>query len=298
MELLEEIKQFFASSYGAAALTSLPDEYPAYGIRKGNDFGVAVRWDRDEPVSEHFSTAHLHTEKAYLPGESIQLLMLTMDVEEYRNEFACVCAQFVDPGKDGEERKKLIEDPVRWWNNWKNLLGNVVSNKPPYSVLCELVVLNHVRSFDPAAEWTASTAGTHDIESANHSYEVKSTIKRYGSTVTISGHFQLLTPKPLDLYFIRIEESPTGICINDVRDELVKNGYDQTKLEKQLSRAGHELGASTRNKKYAILEKRVYVVDDSFPKITEKSFKGDAFPNGVSQIQYTIDLEVPPYNKW
>ncbi len=298
MVLLEEIKQFFASTYGAANLTSLPEEYPAYGIRKGDDFGVAVKWDRDEPISEHFANARLYTETAYLSGKSIQLLMLTMDIEEYRNEFASVCAQFVDPGKDGEDRKKLIENPVGWWDNWKNLLGNAVSNKPPYSVLCELVVLNHVRSFDPTAEWTASTAGTHDIESDHHSYEVKSTIKRYGSTVTISGQFQLLTPKPLDLFFIRIEESPVGISINDVRDDLVKNGYDQTKLEKQLARAGYELGASARNKKYAILEKRVYVVDDAFPKITEKSFKGDAFPNGGSQLKYTIDLEVPAYTKW
>ncbi len=177
-------------------------------------------------------------------------------------------------------------------------MGNAIHDKAPYSVLCEMVVLDYVRSFDPSAEWIAAISGTHDIESESHSYEVKSTIKRYGSSITVSSQYQLLTPKPLDLFFLRVEESPTGISINDMKLELVNKGYNESKLEGQLLKAGYELGASARNKKYSILEKRVYKVDDEFPKITEKTFKGDVAPKGISQITYVVDLEVPSFDIW
>lgn len=299
MDLLEEIRQFFASTvYGAAPLASLPAGYPAFAIRTGDGFGVAVKWEGESPVSEHFASAHLYSSKVLLGGQDDTLLMLSMNREELRNEFASVCAQFVDPGEDGEDRRRLLEDPIGWWSNWKNLMGNVIHEKAPYSVMCEMAVLNHVRSFDPGAEWTASKSGTHDIESESHSYEVKSTIRRYGASITVSSQFQLLTPKPLDLFFLRVEESPQGVSINDMKDELVANGYDETLLEDQLYSAGYELGSSARDRKYSILEKRVYGVDETFPKITAESFKGDVIPTGVTQITYVVNLEAVPYGNW
>ena len=39
-----------------------------------------------------------------------------------RNEFAVICKHFVDPGENGELRKKLIESPFDWWESWKSLL--------------------------------------------------------------------------------------------------------------------------------------------------------------------------------
>lgn len=297
--LLEEIKLFFASTFrGAQGLSSLPPEYPAWAIRHGSDFGVAVKWDRDTPLSEHFSNAHLHSEHISILDYNGPALLLTMDHEDLRNEFASVCEQFLNPGKDGSHRKAILENPLDWWTNWKELMGNAIHDKAPYSVMCEMMALRYIRTFDPAAEWTAAKSGTHDIESENHSYEVKSTVKRYDSSVTISGQFQLLTPKPLDLYFFRVEESPVGFSINDMRDLLVNDGYSSSQLESELKKAGYEIGASARDRKYAILEKLVYPVDDEFPKITASSFKGDVIPDGISHIQYDVDLKNLKHTSW
>lgn len=297
--MLDEIRQFFASqSRGAMLLTSVPDGFPAYVLRIPEGFGVAVEWDSEDNVSEHFANAYFHSSKMFLGGKETTLLMLTSFREDLRNEFACVCAQFVDPGLDGADRKALVGNPLSWWKHWRTLLGNVISDKAPYSVMCEMLVLEHVLSFDPDAEWTATKSGTHDIESPTHSYEVKSTIRRYGSDVTISGQFQLLAPKPLDLYFCRVEESPVGISINDMKKRLVDAGYDEARLENELTSQGYETGASARDKKYSILEKRLYHVDDSFPKITAESFKGDTFPMGITHITYTVDLESIAHESW
>ena len=299
MTIIQELQDFYASlTKGAAPLQSLPTEYPAYAIRVLEGYGVAIEWDSDRQVSEYFSNAHLVSARTVVGGSPKNLLMLISCREEFRNEFATVCAQFIDPGKKGEDRLALIDNPIVWWEKWKTLLGNASLDKTPYSVLCEMLVLKHVLTFDPTAFWTASKAGTHDIESDTHSYEVKSTIIRYGAHLSISSQFQLLTPKPLDLYFIRVEESPTGVSINDVVGELTFLGYDEYLLEEQLTRFHFEKGSSDRDKRYSLLEKRMYTVDDEFPKITARSFKDDVIPQGIVEINYVVDLDGVPYNNW
>ena len=299
MDILEELKLFFSSlTNGAAPLQSLPEENPAYAIRTVNGYGVAIEWEKEDLISEHFASARLLSVKTKVGGEDKSLLMLVSDREVYRNEFASVCAQFVDPGQDGLERTRLLEDPLKWWINWKLLLGNASIDKSPYSVLCEMIVLKHVLSFDTTAKWTASISGTHDIETDTRSFEVKSTKMRYGASITVSSQFQLLTPKQLELFFLRVEEAPSGVSINDLSEMLVSVGYDKYLLEDQLTKAGYEAGSSDRNKKYSILEKRVYKVDDSFPKITADSFKNGTIPPAITEINYTIDLDGITYEKW
>jgi hypothetical protein len=297
--ILLELKRFFASlTSGAAPLETLPAEYPAYAIRALDGYGVAIEWDTEKPVSEYFSSAHLFSAKTTINGIAKHLLILICCREEFRNEFASVCAQFVDPGEGGSKRRQLINNPIAWWQTWKSLLGNTSSDRAPYDILCEMLVLKHVLSFDPTAKWTASESGTHDIESDGHCYEVKSTIVRYGALVTISSQFQLLNPKPLDLFFLRVEASPTGISINSVVEELVSAGYDEYLLEDQLSNAHYERGSSYRDKQYAFLEKRIYSVDESFPRITANSFKDEVIPYGIVEINYTVDLDSLPYHNW
>lgn len=299
MTIIDEIRSFFASlTQGAAVLQTLPAGYQAYAIRQRGEYGVAVEWNGDRPISEYFSSAHLFSSEIFIGGEAKNMLLLISDREEYRNEFAAVCAQFVDPGEEGHDRSTLLEDPLGWWTNWKNLLGNTSLDRTPYSVLCELLVLKHVLAFDPEAKWTAAESGTHDIESETACYEAKSTKLRYGSYLTVSSQHQLVAPKPLKLFFVRVESSPAGLCINDLVNELESIGYDPVLLEDQLSRQRYEKGSSDREKRYSILEKREYVIDAAFPKITAESFKGNVIPNSIYSITYTVDLDGIPYNPW
>ena len=127
---------------------------------------------------------------------------------------------------------------------------------------------------------------------------MKSTVKRYGATVTIVGQHQLQSMKRLQLYFCRLEQSKSGISINDMKDKLVADGYDKDKIEQQLYQLGYEKGASIREEKYKVLEKRKYEVDDKFPKITKASFKDERIPESVIQITYTIDLDGLEYTVW
>ena len=300
MKIIKEIREYFASlpTPGARRIESLPAEYPAYVIRIPDGYGVAIEVGEDVEVSEKFNSVRLHTGLFSINGKMKNYLVLRSAFEEFRYEFASMCAEFVDPGDDGTNRSVLLTNPTEWWGKWKELVGNTNRDLRVYNVIAEMMVLDYKMKSDPLTEWAATRMGSHDIECTDESCEVKSTVKRYGYDVTISGQHQLEHIKRLYLYFCRLEESLEGVSINEMKQTLVSNGYDEGKLEIELERQGFERGASIRNKKYKILEKRRYEVDDSFPRIVRESFKGERYPDGIMHIQYTINLEGIDYTTW
>lgn len=299
MGILEEIREYFASTQnGARNIKNLSIKYPAIVIRNNEWYGVAVEFDDTRDISERFANCRLSTRNMAIGGVEKKYLILSCMLESLRYEFATVCAQFVEPGINGVDRKNLMTKPLDWWENWRELMGNEISNKEAYSVIAEMMVLDNLYVNDNTIEWTAVNAGSHDIEGYGSSYEVKSSVKRYGTTITIAGQHQLQSLKRLQLYFCRLEKSKNGISINDMKSKLVTDGYDKNKLEQQLYQLGYERGASIRDEKYKVLEKRKYEVDDKFPKITQASFKDDHIPDSVIQITYTIDLDGLDYTIW
>ena len=301
MELISEIRRAFANlpPVGMLPLSQLPQEYPGFALRNANGYGVAIEIDDAELlVSEHFANARYYTCTFMINNEQKYFLVLQSYREDLRIEFATICAQFLDPGENGKARKQLLGNPSSWWDNWRDLLGNAINEKSVYSVVAELLTLNHIIDTDPSAEWSINGAGTHDIECDKMSIEVKSTINKYSSKMVASGQFQLKSDKDLYIYFVRMEPSLTGSSINSLVDILKSKGYNIDKLEQMLLNRGYERGASSRELCFDILEKRKYFVDDDFPKIVDSSFKDDMLPHGITQIQYTIDLDSIDHTEW
>ena len=293
MTVLEEIRECFASTQinEARLLKALPTESPAYVMNIAGEFGVAVKVGDDVEISESFNSCYFYTQHANISGETANFLILSSPYKEYRYEFATFCAEFADPGTEGKFRADLIANPLGWWKRWRDLIGNVAREKSAYSVIAEMVALDTLYKTDKKVMWSAEKAGTHDIEGINESYEVKSTIKRYGTSMTVSGQFQLMHEKPLWIYFCRMEQSSEGLSINDAKKMLVDDGYNESLVEKQLEKMGFPRGSSSRQIKYKILEKKKYLVDESFPCIMPESFKDNQYPVGITHIQYTIDLD-------
>ena len=119
MEIIDVIKNNFNKGYfnKAMAIEGLPEEYPAWTIKRNDWYGVAVPAD-NMPFSEKFASARIWKITATIDGQDMDLLALTCSNVELRNEFALICAQFVQPGENGSQRKKLIVSPAEWWNNW------------------------------------------------------------------------------------------------------------------------------------------------------------------------------------
>lgn len=287
-ELLSEIREHFASHLqGLRRLSRIALDCPAYTFRQGVEFGVAIETSSTKDYYEEAAQITLKT----MDFMGLRYITLSCCDELYRNEFAKFASHFVDAGVDKENRNMVINAPLEWWNSWIGMLGNRVSGRKSYDTIAEMLALASLFKADSTSSWTASHAGSHDIESDSASFEIKSTIKKSETFVTISSQFQLFSEKPMQLWFYRMEASEHGISINDAKDLLVNAGYDSGLIESQLEQRGFIMGSSIRDKKYVVLERRKYVVDDSFPRIVESSFKNDRYPHNIVKILYTIDLE-------
>lgn len=302
MELLKEIRENLAAGVrGARKLQSLPTEYPAWTICGSDEYGIAVPYSCEEPFCETFANCEVRAAEIQIDGsDSERYLLLVSTDRSLRYEFSAICAEFADPGEGGSRRRELQESPLQWWENWRELLGNAISDKEPYSVIAEMMALDSLISQNTDVTWESVHGGTHDIESPDASYEVKSTLRKYETTVTVSSHHQLKDDhgRPLMLYFCRMEQSVHGVSINDMAEQLVRDGYEKDLLEKQLWQIGYKPGTSGRNRKYKCLEKRKYTVDGSFPQITADSFRNGEMPKGILKIEYTVDLDGVDYSDW
>lgn len=299
MELEAEIRECFAALEKECyrQLKSTGTKYPTYAINFNGSYGIAIPCSENVMIKEDFANCQIRTGYLHLQTGRTYALILECFYEEYRNEFASLCLQVAEVDDDGKHREDLLKDPLAWWNRWKNLIGNGIVDKKVYNVIAEMSVFAEKYAEDKSAVWTAGQFGTYDIELNNSAYEVKSTVLKYGSTVTISSQFQLDRVSELTLCFVRMEQSKLGISINDMVKKITDEGYSKEDLEKQLNVFGLEYGKSVRNEKYRILEEREYAVDDDFPKITQSSFVGNKIPEGITKITYDVDLESVKYKK-
>lgn len=304
MTVYEELRKWFSTGIkkGGWKIESLPDEYPAYVVKDYYGYGVVIELPNKKIlVNESFSNCTFNTEIINSGDRDINRLFFLCRDFDFYIEFASICAQLVEPGENGKDRKKLLKDPLSWWKNWKLLIGNSTFTKNVYSIIAELMVLEHLYKNDKNVEWIGAKAGSVDIENEDNGYEVKSTIKKQGYTFTASSEFQLSTTKykTLKLFFCRMEKSSSGNSINQMVKKLVDLGYNKKDLEDDLKRLGLPYGNSSRNEKFSIIEKRMYPVTEDFPRIVPESFKNDVIPNGITHIVYNVDLgAVKNYTSW
>lgn len=295
MNLLQEIRNYF--TYGKSNylfyLENLPEKYPGIVLRTAQDFGVAFEIDDEVTVSERFNKTRFYTNRLRTDKSERNYLILSSSFSDGWFEFASICAEFIEPGENGQNRMNIMADPVAWWKKWKELLGNRNSEISVYGVIAEMSVLKLNYEKDTSSRWTSPYGGSHDIESCCESIEVKSTIKRYDNVVTIAGQHQLKQEKNsmLWLYFCRMEESLEGVSIDDMVISLVEAGYEEHRIQEELIQMGFDPGASSRKRKYKILEIRKYRIDDSFPQITADSFRDGKIPDSIIRVEYSVCLD-------
>ena len=297
MALIDEIKTKLASTSknSIRALTGLPDTAKAYVVRDSFWYGVGVPYD-GKVINENFANARIRSADIASNGTILKLLLLECCIEEVRSQFASLCTEFIEPGKENSNRHALVADPYSWWKKWKELLGNTISEKKPYQILAELLTLEHLISSGIEAVWQGAAGNTKDIETSEFCCEVKSTVNRYETKVTISSKFQLTSSgKPIKLAFARFEPSNSGDSLAKAVDRLVVLGCNKRELLAMLARQGVIPGNQAFITSYNLLELRLYDVDDHFPIINDNSFVGGHIPPSVVDFTYTIDIAGIPY---
>lgn len=298
--LVDEISEYFAAAVdGFRRLSNLPSDCPAWTLITSEYYGVAIPNPRQKKINEQFSSVCIE-EQSYRNGDLLDhYLVLLCTNRNLRREFAFICAQFVEPGEKNGTRNSLQSDPFIWWRTWRSLLGNRIAEKPAFAVIGEMLSVERQLKQGIRTYWGGPEAGTHDIDTPDKAIEVKSTTQKYRTTLTISSQNQLKSSKPLELYFLRFEECRMdGLTIDIMARRLTDLGYNAVALEGQLSSLGFGIGKEARSYEYRLLEKRIYRIDDGFPRIVPESFVGGQLPQSIVHIEYTVDLDGLPYERW
>jgi|GEM_PF-1301275 hypothetical protein len=269
--------------------------YDFYVLRKKTEFGVALEIPEDIVFSGKFASAKLFTEPFILRenGQSSNFLVLSSKDERSRNEFATICANFIEPGENGEYREMIQNDPSFWWNTWKELIGNTIKNRTPYAIIGEMLLLESLANQKRLViSWSGPKHGTHDIETNQCDFEIKSSLSRYETNLQISGQHQLLQAnnKPLWIIFYRLERTEVdGTSINSMVERCCRAGFNGDLIEDMLESSGYEIGEDSRTEMFKVLEIRCYLVDANFPVITFESFKNERMSDFCKKFSYELD---------
>jgi len=172
-----------------------------------------------------------------------------------------------------------------------------ISSIQIYGLIGELVVLRNLVNFSPAAlqAWTGPFEQRHDFRNGNHALEVKTSSRSDSVKVHVSSLEQLAEPSggSLTLVHVRVEMARGGeTCVAGLVAELLRNGAPRTELERGLGAAGcSDPTAAAWNRIRCNLEGiSAYSVVSGFPRITAAQLVGGKIMEGVSLVEYAIDL--------
>ncbi len=258
-----------------------------YVVKDNGWYGVGIDIGLDKTeFYEKFENVKLLTKIKYFSNSNHKMLELITNQTELMEQFSLVCFDFINKFDNEQINENIIKKANDWWHEWNKLLGNVMKSEKDYDFLGELLVLDHVIKCNPDAKY--SNLASHDIETLEYSIEVKTTTEKYNSQIHVNSQYQLEnnTKKPLKLVLVRLERSQIGYSINDIIDSLKNKNYDTESIKKI-----NNIGSSSLNEKYRILEARLYNIDSSFPRITLKSLKNEELPKGIIKIEYIVDLD-------
>lgn len=296
MTLIDEIVQNWSTDIPeyAQIIESLADtDYPAWTVKYPVSYGVVMIYDGAEDINEAFASVRIQSKNVVFEGGDMRRsIVLTCDNHEIETAFSELCFSLISPGNEGENRKKILESPLEWWKNWKEMLGNRNIDERIYDVLGELCVLKQLLISGEDISWNGPNSASYDIETESKYVEVKSTMVRDKKEVQISSQFQL-DPEDKPLWLVLCQFEPmvmTGISIDSVVEELSLMGYNTDEVNNKLHIRGFEIGMSARRRPFRLHNMLRYIVDESFPRITPASFIGGDLPKGITKITYTVEL--------
>jgi hypothetical protein len=293
MNLSQQINEYFSNLIEGNSKRL--EKYNAWVfIKENGDYGVAIKYE-GEKVNESFANIKMYSAFLTLDDSDQQYLILSSSLKQSINEFSIVCAHFIDFDEEYSNKEKIIKDPYKWWDQWKELIGNAVRNPRPYPIIGEMLTYLFLLRKGYNIEWMPSNYRTHDLSSESFEVEVKSSLSKYDDSVTINSQFQL---DDLNyLYMLKFERNNKGVSINDVTEEIVKVKNNRDFLEKELMILGYPEGNSTRKEKYKLLEMKEYNIDENFPGYNLNAFLKNFDDPYVSKITYEINLIGLPYKK-
>ncbi|MGW3203179.1 PD-(D/E)XK motif protein [Streptomyces sp. NPDC001135] len=194
---------------------------------------------------------------------------------------------------------------ARALSSWRLLFGSGTQRwtVPRLAGLfAELLVFEQLLSRNPSAvrTWLGPLGCAQDFRSTHHAIEVKASTSMNGRVIRVHGIDQLEAPTDgtLALAWFRVVESssPAARTVVEVIDSCRAEADDPGQIDARMLALGLDPTdtSSISGNRFLATERRWYEVDDAFPRIISTSFARRSSPAGVTDIEYSVDLDTTP----
>ncbi|WP_156687392.1 PD-(D/E)XK motif protein [Mycobacterium sp. Marseille-P9652] len=189
---------------------------------------------------------------------------------------------------------------------WRELLGpasqRLLNEQALKGLLAELHVLEALAAVSPSLAmkiWTGVQRRRHDFTGVHAACEVKASSLTEEVKIHINGLRQLSAPPSGSLYLAveRFERVPDGgDSITQAITRIERLGVASLQLLSQLSELGVQPADLTvyRQVQFRSLERRLYLVDHSFPRLTPELLQGKSAADRISSVEYVLNLGAQP----
>ncbi|WP_099331460.1 PD-(D/E)XK motif protein [Priestia aryabhattai] len=223
--------------------------------------------------------------------------------KDNNNLFNIIANDIVNKIQIGESPVEAVSVTLNNWRKfWLKGLKPILSENEIKGLFGELWFLYTwllPKGKEQIMNWFGPSGNKYDFESTTFSVEVKTTSSLAGHIHKINGLSQLEIPSNGLLYLfsliIRNDKKSNyniPLLVRDIKDILSSNITLLYQFENKLIEAGYlsEYEAEYEDFRFNIVDERMYIVDEEFPKLTANDLvKG--IPKGVQNIQYDINLD-------
>lgn len=186
---------------------------------------------------------------------------------------------------------------------FRSLLVRPNASQTPQSqvagLIGELLLLNRLLDRDPAAWkcWRGPAGDRHDFASGPHSIEVKVSLSKGRTTVTINGFDQLEGHAGGSLHLLHFELEAAGsgmLSVNALGKAALGKASEPENLQQLLSALGCDdvSDSSWNHIAFRPEHESLYKVTEGFPRLVPSMLAGGASPAGISNVSYSTDLSM------
>jgi hypothetical protein len=222
-------------------------------------------------------------------------------IEEFNEIIKEIAKAIID---NGEIPYQAINRVIRNWKAfWSNQQRQLLTDEQIIGLVCELLIIKRLCYINPSNtlnSWTGPSKQRHDFIFSDWSFEIKGT-RTQGHTHTINGIDQLKSYNDKSLAFISFivsitdgdrSENLQSIVESIINESLVARPDLVVKFNELLSLYGYSplYAEEYRRCKIDILEATLFIVNNSFPRLTSDNLHAP-LDTRVTSVRYNISLD-------
>lgn len=225
----------------------------------------------------------------------LDLTCMTQELEKVFAELGDEILSRIEAGAGcAEAARSTIEE-------FRSLLVRPSSSQVPVNkvagLIGELLFLNRILDRNGSAwrSWRGPAGDRHDFSSQSHALEVKVSLGKGRTSITINGFEQLEKPAggTLHLVHLELEAAGSGMLSVDALGRAALGKADEPEnLQQLLSALGCEdvSDPSWNHTSFRIENETLYLVDEGFPRLVPTMLAAASPPGGISKVSYSADL--------